>query len=254
MSHRTHLWAALALGAALAPSAARALPPQQETALGGYDAETQAALREELATCPTCQVERLPDGSPNVLVPPDAHPQASGSTAPTPTSTTPAAAAACLPRGSSLSRNADYFRRLGNSWFGVYYRAASRSSTAPYLSTDRAYHGDTENAAGVTVFGHNFDAARAEASADARVGGYRRVGGRLLARNRYAQLVTVGDRSSSTGGLVSLPVISVTHTFWEGSYGFTLGPVPVTIRGSVTGSDTRPPVELERSPTVTSWA
>jgi hypothetical protein len=236
MSHRNRLWATLALGAALAPSAVRALPLDQQTLLDNYDAETQAALNAELAACTGCQLQQLSDGSPNVIVPPDAHPQATGSTAPSPTATTPAAATSCATSSATVSRNADYYRALGNAWFGVYYRTASRSSTAPYLTTDRQYHGDTENAAGVTVFGYNLDVARAESSADARVSGYRRVAGRLLARNRYAQMITIGDRSTTTGGLVSLPAIGTTQTFWQGSYGFTLGPVPVTISGSVTGS------------------
>lgn len=233
---RRPLARAAVLGACLVPSLAHALPLEQETLLGEWDAETQAALRSELATCYGCGLEALGDGSPNVVVPPDAHPSASVGAAPTPSTSTPSSTSTCAASTASLARSAEHLRRVGNSWFGAYYRASSASDTA-YDATraEQRFHAGVSNAVGVTAFGVNFDAARTEASADARSTGYRRLSGRLYARNRWGQMVQLDAASTSVNGLSSLTQIRSTAEFWRGDYSFTLGPVPLTVSGSLTG-------------------
>lgn len=233
---RRDLGALLALCVAVSPGVASALP--QRDIIAGWDAETQAAINDELSTCPECSVEALDDGSPNIVVPPDAHPDATGSLAPTNTAVTPAATTTCVaPRTyPSVARSADYFSRVGNTWFGAYYRAASRSNTAPTRSGDVLYHADVESAVGATVFGFNLDAARGEASADAYTAGSRSVRGRFYARNRYGAMMLVGDASSSSAGNVTVVPAGVNASLWSGTYGFTLGPIPVTVHGELTAA------------------
>jgi hypothetical protein len=222
------------------PLTAHALPIGQEALVGSYDAETQAALRDELATCPGCAVEALDDGSPNVVVPPDAHPNATGNTAAGPSSWVPSPAAACTTTTPTLSREATFFRRLGNTWIGVYYQAASRASVAPSTSrtgaVGRLHHGDSLNAAGATVFGANLDVVRGESVAEVNTVSGRLARSRLYARTRVGPMMLVGEQTTSASGSVYLPRIGVATTYWEGDYSFTLGPIPVTVRGAVQGS------------------
>ncbi len=222
------------------PLTAHALPPSQEGMITGYDPATQDALRDELAACPECAVEPLDDGSPNVVVPPDAHPAASGSTAAGPSSSVPSAATTCTSTTPTITREANFFRRLGNSWFGVYYSAASRASVAPSTSrtgeVGRAFHGDSLNAAGATVFGTNLDVVRGESVADISTVGGRLARSRLYVRNRIGPMMLVDEKTSTASGGVYLPRIGTAATYWEGDYSFTLGPIPVTVRGAVQGS------------------
>lgn len=228
--------ATLVLGIGVTTGVAEALPIQD--VINGYDAETRAALESELSTCPECTVEQLADGSPNVVVPPDAHPLSSGSTAPSATTTLGASATACVPLRTvpTLQRDADHFHRIGNTWFGAYYRAGSHSATAPTRLGDQSFHADVVSAVGATVFGFNLDVARGDASADARTNGYRSTAGHFYARNRYGAMINVGNASTSVTGNATIVPAQVNATFWSGDYGFTLGPIPVTVHGELTGA------------------
>ncbi len=228
---------AIALCAVMAPAAGHAITNTSTTTtlLNSYDPALRDALSAELSTCSGCALQQLSDGTPDIVYPTDSHPQASTATAPVSSISTPAASVACTASASTVARAADAYRALGNSWFGVYYRAASRSSTTP-SATSRAWHADVENAVGGSIFGHSLDAVRTEAAADANNVGYRRLGAKLYARNRYGMMVLVSEKSASGEGMVSTPPITTSTQFWSGDYPFTLGIVPVTVHGELTGS------------------
>ncbi len=234
--HRQTLacFSSLVLGAAvIASPTADALPVAEQDIFIGLDAETQAAVGAELDACPTCSLELLADGTPNV-VQTTAEPTvgvAEAQAAPLVFVADGRTATSCVDSADSIAKESSYERTLGNSLAGVFWRTRSSSGSVPFNSNSaRRYTAHAEQAVGGKLLNFTFDVARAEGDALAETTGTRRLTGRLLRRSlSTGAMTTVATRTSTTGGAVTLAAISTTDTYWGGSKTFTIGPVPVNV-------------------------